>query len=277
MPDSQDILRLRVLLCFLKDNSKDNTVTGISRILNEEKYKVSRMMIALEKEGMLNRSDARHPVLTENGRKEAVRYSERLEITLNHLLYEGVDSENAMSDAFYWTLYSSDKTIETVRAAEERCRVKYELREQRQFGGGELCKRMRNGTYQFPFLIYRERVKNGSNISMANEGFEHPCILNVKDGIGTIQLRAVEVRGKSAISGKWMRGKVQNLKYFDNGSFVSVEKNADIISFPASVLKFNNIGMGAGQILHGSVCLKMECTAGILHMPESTAIFTMLI
>ena len=126
MPDSQDILRLRVLLCFLKDNSKDNTVTGISRILNEEKYKVSRILIALEKEGMLNRSDARHPVLTENGRKEAVRYSERLEITLNHLLYEGVDSENAMSDAFYWTLYSSDKTIETVRAAEERC-IEYEF------------------------------------------------------------------------------------------------------------------------------------------------------
>ena len=38
-----------------------------------------------------------------------------------------------------------------------------------------------------------------------------------------------------------------------------------------------NIGSGVGQILHGSVCLRMQCSVGTKHMPESTAIFTILI
>lgn len=38
-----------------------------------------------------------------------------------------------------------------------------------------------------------------------------------------------------------------------------------------------NRGSGVDQILHGSVCLKMKCSVGLMHMPESTAIFTVLI
>ena len=38
-----------------------------------------------------------------------------------------------------------------------------------------------------------------------------------------------------------------------------------------------NRGSGTDQILHGSVCLKMKCSVGFMHMPESTAIFTVLI
>lgn len=30
-------------------------------------------------------------------------------------------------------------------------------------------------------------------------------------------------------------------------------------------------------LLHGSVCLKMQCSVGDMHMPESTAVFTMFI
>lgn len=61
-------------------------------------------MIALEKEGLLDRSNPRMPHLTDLGEKRAKYYAERMEITLNHLLYEGVDIENAKSDAFQWAL-----------------------------------------------------------------------------------------------------------------------------------------------------------------------------
>ena len=38
-----------------------------------------------------------------------------------------------------------------------------------------------------------------------------------------------------------------------------------------------NRGSGVDQILHGSVCLKMKYSVGLMHIPESTAIFTVLI
>ncbi len=277
MPDTPEILRLRVLLCFLRENEKDCTVMEIARTLGEEHYTVSRAISALEKEGLISRKQPRRPQLTEAGRMQAQRYAERISTTMNHLLYEGVNVESAKNDAFYWALYNTDDTMEIIRSAEEKCRVKYELRDQKQFGGALLCKKLKDGEYRFPFIIYRENAKCGSNISMANEGFEHPCILSIKNGVGTLQLKALEITANSAATGKAMRGRIKNMKYFDNGNYINADENGNILSIPASVLSFKNVGEGMGQILHGLVCLRMKCTVGVLHMPESTAIFTILI
>ena len=38
-----------------------------------------------------------------------------------------------------------------------------------------------------------QRRSTESNISMANEGFDHPCELVVRDGVGIVHLRAVMV------------------------------------------------------------------------------------
>lgn len=276
MPDSSNVLRLRVLLCFL-DRDENCTVMGISRTLKEAKQNISRAMITLEKEGLLNRSNPRCPNLTELGYQKAKYYAERIEITLNHLLYEGVDMESARKDAFQWSLYCSDKTMETIRATEQRYRVKYELREKKKFSGRQLCELLKDGVYQFPFLIYREHVKNGTNISMANEGFEHPCTLYVDDGEGWIQLRAQSISAKSASSGMLLRGRAQSIQYFDSGRFVDSERDGNVFSFPAEALQFVNMGSGIGQILHGSCPVKIVCSVGLIHMPESSAIFTILI
>lgn len=277
MEETSKILKLRVLLCFLRSDPEDCTVTGISRTLGEEKYSVSRAIASLEREGYVSREDVRNPIITEKGYKAASRYAERLEITMNHLLYEGVDMESAQRDALYWALFCTDSTMDAVRATEERYRVKYELRDKKQFGGAELCRHLSDGCYQFPFLIFREHIKNGSNLSMANEGFEHPCSLVIEDGVGTVQLRAHTVSAKSKASGMLMNGRVRNIRYFSAGRYVSAESNGQVFSLPADALQFVNVGSGTGQILHGSVCIQVDCSVGVLHMPESTAIFTVLI
>lgn len=277
MPNRSDILKLRILLCFLKTGRNGCNVTGISKTLIEEKYTISRMLIAMEKEGLIDRSDMRNPVLTEKGKEEAWRFSERIDITLSYLMYEGVDIENARKDAFHWALYSTDKTMEVIFAVEERHRVKNELSAKKCFNGETLCRKLKNASYQFPFMLYRNEAKNGKNISMANEGFEHPCVLYVEEGVGNIRLRAVGVNEKSGLTGRSMFGRVQSLQYFDNGIYCNAEKNGDVLSFPAKVLSFVNVGSGPGQVLHGSVRLKMECSVGTVHMPDSEAVFTMII
>lgn len=277
MPDSPEILRLRVLLCFLRGDERDRTVMEIARTLREEHYSVSRVIAALEKDGLISKEHPRKPHLTEKGELLARRYAERIDITTNHLLYEGVGAESAAKDAYYWALYNTDDTMEVIRSAEEKYRVKYELRDKKQFDGGTLCKRLKDGEYLFPFIIYRESAKNGGNISMANEGFEHPCVLSIRDGVGTLSIRAVDVTANSAATGKSMHGHVDSLKYFDSGSYISADRSGNVLSLPASVLKFKNIGAGIGQILHGQVCMRMRCSVGVIHMPESTAIFTILI
>ena len=275
--DSQEILKLRVLLSFLNEEESLCTVTGLSDILGEGKQKISRMLIAMEKDGLIDRSDSRRPHLTETGRQKAEFYSERTNVVLNHLLYEGLDITIAEHDAYAWALYSSDETMSLIRSQERRYKAKYELRKTETFDGTELCAHLGDGEYQFPFLIYRESVRDGSNLSMANAGFEHPCTLSVKDGKGTICLHPLNISAKSFITRKEMNGRVRKLKYLSNDTFIPATDDGECITFPADVLKFINIGSGMGQILHGSVCLKMQCSVGTVHMPESTAIFTIMI
>lgn len=246
-------------------------------MLGTGKQKMHRIFMSLEKEGLIDRSNARRPILTATGREKACYYENRINIVLNHLLYEGLDMDNAEHDAYAWALFSSDKGMEIIRSSEQRYRAKYELRRCEQFGGDELCRHLQDGEYKLPFLIYKEHMSGGSNLSMSNSGFEHPCILTVKNNIGTICLRSKEISARSPVTGREMIGRVRMLSYWYGKSYQPAVSEGGMISFSANALSFLNIGSGMEQILHGSVCLKMQCTVGTNHMPEATAIFVVML
>ena len=278
MPESLEILKMRALICFLNEDPALCTVTGLADILSEGKQKISRLLMSLEKEGLLDRSDLRRPRLTQAGREQAAYYEKRTNIVLNHLLYEGLDLNDAEHDAYAWARFSSERGMEIIKSSEQRYRAKYELRRQKEFGGEELCRHLAYGEYSFPFLIYRETVRGGTNLSMANEGFRHPCVLRVADGRGQIVLQPVDLSAKSPLTGRKMNGRVRKLTILQpDGVFMRAEENGESLAFSADVLHFLNIGEGMGQILHGSVCIRMQCSVGTMHMPESTAIFTIMI
>ena len=74
----------------------------------------------------------------------------------------------------------------------------------RDFHGGDICNYLKDGSYYFPFIIYREQIKNHNNLSMANKGFENPCELIVKDHEGLVYLAVKTVSAESMSSGKKM-------------------------------------------------------------------------
>lgn len=62
-----NILKVKILLCFLNMRESYLNVTNLAVTLGEEKYAISRAFTALEKAGLLDRSDKRKPVLTSMG------------------------------------------------------------------------------------------------------------------------------------------------------------------------------------------------------------------
>lgn len=182
--------------------------------------------------------------------------------------------DSAKQDAYVWARYCTDGTMDVVRSSENRYRLKYELRGRKQFDGSTVCRFLQDGIYQIPFVLYREQMKNGNNISSANDGFEHPCTLSVKNGVGTVHLRAVNAVRQAAL-GEVATGKVSAIKYFLNGWYIDAEASGDIFSFPADVLTFLNFGTGTGQILHGSVGLQLECSHDMGRAAQ--VIFTIMI
>ena len=112
---------------------------------------------------------------------------------------------------------------------------------------------------------------------MVNEGFEHPGILSVTDGVGTIRLHATTLNARSAKTGAAMKGKVKSLKYFDSGDFIDAERKDDIISFPAESFSFYNLRPGFSPLLHGTLPIRITANIGTMYMPESIAFFSVFL
>lgn len=258
MQNEIEILKVRTLLCFLKREAEDCTVTKIAKTLGEEKYTISRILSVLEKDGLVDKENARRPKLTEKGKRFADNYAERIQTSTNHLVYEGVDINHAQADAFHWALYNSEKTMEIIRNTNERWRVKYEIHEKQQFTGSAFCKRMKDGIYTFPFYLYCE-----NQMAYVNEGFEHTCVLVVKNGVGTIRVKTKPITPQST------EKQVKSLKYMEYGEEINAEYDGSIVSFPAAILQF--MTMQGGKVLHGSAKLK------VVYQEECNALFTILI
>lgn len=112
---------------------------------------------------------------------------------------------------------------------------------------------------------------------MGNQGFEHPCEWIVKNHKGMIYLTVRVVSARSAMDGKTMEGRVNRVQYLLDGEFRDAGRDGRYVYFPVTALQFISMGKGRDTLLHGSVCLKMQCTAGEIHMPESIAVLTVLI
>lgn len=275
MAESSEVLRLRVLLSFYND--ENTTVTGLARSLGEEKYTISRLLSAMEEEGVVDRSNNRHPKLTSEGIEAAERYAKRVDTLVNYLLFKGVGMENARPDALKMALHMSDESVDALRREEELETVKYEFRDRRKFSGSEFFSKLPDGNYKLSFIVYREKANNVTNVSMANEGFEHPGILSVTDGVGTIRLKVTTLNARSAKTGDAMKGKVKSLRYFDNGDYIAAEQDGDIIAFPAESFHFYNLRPGFDPVLHGTLPIKITANVGTMHMPDSIAFFTILL
>lgn len=112
---------------------------------------------------------------------------------------------------------------------------------------------------------------------MANNGFENPCILRVRGGKGTILLTTKKISAESGADGHQMAGKIDQVQYFDRHRYVAAGQEGDVISFPANAMRFLNRGTGMTQFLCGTIRLKMHCSVGRIHMPESETLFSITI
>ena len=278
MPETLTPFQIQLLLYYLEAEPKKRTVTDSAKILGTTKWAVTRALDALEKQDVVERQENRKTVLTASGKKLAEKCRGQMKILEQYMQYQDIPpvqiKENALralSAGF------SDEFMARLAEQEGRMRLKEIFAGHRNFHGGDICNYLKDGSYYFPFIIYREQIKNHNNLSMANRGFENPCELIVKDHEGLVYLAVKTVSAESMSSGKKMEGRVNKMQYLYDGEFRDGGIDGRYVYFPVTALNFIAMGKGRDTLLHGSVCLKMRCSVGDMHMPESTAIFTMFI
>ena len=271
-------LQIQLLLYYLSTEPSKRTVTDSARNLRVGKWVITRAMDSLEKLNIVERLGNRKTVLTVSGEKIAKTYQKQMKVLEQYMLYQDIPPAQIKENALRALAAGfSDEFMERLAEQESRMHIKEIFAGRRDFHGGDICNYLSDGSYYFPFIIYREQIKNHNNLSMANRGFENPCEVIVKDHEGLVYLAVKTVSAQSMSSKNKMEGRIQKMQYLYDGEFRDGGIDGRYVFFPVTALRFISMGKGRDTLLHGSVCLKMQCSVGDMHMPESTAVFTMFI
>ena len=204
-----NILKVKILLCFQNMREQDLNVTNLAVTLGEEKYAISRAFTALEKEGLLDRSEKRKPVLTSLGQGMARQYKYKVEGVIDHLLNAGVSQEDAR---------------EELKEQGKSRQIKLSFHEGMHFDGDRLCRLYKDGKEPLTFLIYKNKVEEERGLSVWNDRFENPCTLQVQDARGFVILHTHRVPGKFRFF------------YWDGNEWRGMEQHGAVLSFPARYL-----------------------------------------
>ena len=278
MSENLNGIQIQLLLYFLEAEPKKRTVTDAARYLNKPKSTLTHILDSLDELALMERVESRKSVLTAAGKRTAQELLHQRKILEQYMQYQDIPPAQVKENALRaLSAGFSDEFMDRLTEQEGRMRLKEIFAGHRDFHGGDICNYLKDGSYYFPFIIYREQIKNHNNLSMANRGFENPCELIVKDHEGLVYLAVKTVSAESMSSGKKMEGRVNKMQYLYDGEFRDGGIDGRYVYFPVTALNFIAMGKGRDTLLHGSVCLRMQCSVGDMHMPESTAVFTMFI
>lgn len=264
-------VRVKILLSILKMKEKELSAANIAKTLHISKSTVSRAADSFANEKILYEKELK---FTPYGEKQVKRIDHEKEILQNWFISEGgMSFQEAEDQAIHLLLCTAEQTrellIEKLASATNRCAL-CDVD-----GFCEMCidYLLADGEYSIAYTIYKDNSKEHLQVSMANEGFCHPGILRVKDGVGYVYLKSKRLVRPLPTGKGMMSGQVDEVAYLMNHQFKAAVRNNNIWSFPTSCMKFTyNKGEG---VLLGSAPLKMKCSSGSMYMPESVAIFTL--
>ena len=246
--------QIQLLLYYLTAEPSKRTVTDSARSLNVSKWVVTRTLDTLEKLNIVERLENRKTVLTVPGVKLAEKYQKQKKVLEKYMQYQDIPPAQIKDNAFRALAAGfSDEFMERLAEQESRMHIKEIFAGRRDFHGGDICNYLSDGSYYFPFIIYREQIKNHNNLSMANRGFENPCEVIVKDHEGLVYLAVKTVSAQSMSSKNKMEGRIQKLQYLYDGEFRDGGIDGRYVFFPVTALRFISMGKGRDTLLHGSV------------------------
>ena len=104
---------------------------------------------------------------------------------------------------------------------------------------------------------------------MAMIGFEDIDEIVQENGESYLELKLKEMAAHSRANGKMMAGKLKTLKYEHNEVLVEARIENNIVKIPMEACRIHR-WTGIGTM--GIVPVTVTCSAGPVHMPESTAL-----
>lgn len=262
--------KLTYLLYLFKQKDMNYTVTRMAQEVGVSKSTFSRVLNNFYQEGLT--SEKGKGALTCQGCQLANKYLKDIN-KLSQWLKSVSDfnDEEAYQEALSLILTLSSSAREKIVNNTSKERLFEMIDNVKEINGDMLSANLDDGQYPFAFTIYKV---NRLEISMANDGFYHPGILEIKMGLGRIILKPKEVERESMKGKVILKGKLETLKYLENEKFINCEIIRGDYIIPISKLRFYY--SKDERVLQTSIKIKVRPSVGKQHMPESEAIMTII-
>jgi len=259
-------------LLFLYEHQETNyTITKMAQHIGVSKSTLSRVLNTFYQDGLvLEKGKGKLSCL---GCKQARQYKKEIQKITNWLMNTAdFKQEEAYQEALTLILSLSHQGKLKLVNHTNIARL-FELIENIKYINGDmLSANLDDGQYPFAFTVYKE---DGIGISMANDGFVHPALLNVCLGRGELLLTVKEVEHESLMGKMVLKGKLSSLKYQIDGQYQEAELLHDNYIIPISQLHFYY--SKDERILQTAFKIRVQANVGLIHMPESEAIITIII
>ena len=262
--------RLVYLLFLYEHKDKGYTLTRIAQEMGISKSTVSRLLNTFYQEGLLQEKGKGD--LSCQGCQLARNYQKDIN-KLADWLQDSADFNHneAYQEAVILILTLTKEAREKLVNNTSKERLFKLIHNVKEISGDMLAAHLDDGEYPFAFTIYKN---DRTSISMANDGFYHPGILKVKLGHGELVFKPREVEHESIMGKIILKGKLDTMKYqVDNEYFLSKVLRGDFI-IPVSKLHFHY--SREEKLLQASLKVKLIPEVGIIHMPESEAVLTIM-
>lgn len=130
---------------------------------------------------------------------------------------------------------------------------------------------LKKGSFEVGFQLFKyhqDKNKIGE-VSMADQGFSKPAVLQKNNRGVYLELTIKEMKAVSRITGELMTGHLTGLKYEENGVIVKPVIRGGKVKIPLEVFQVQDTGEGR---IEASLLIMATCSVGRKHMPESSAL-----
>ena len=263
--------KLAYLLFLYKQKETNCTVTRLAEEFGVSKSTFSRVLKIFYHENLIIQKGK--GILSTKGEKLAKNYFKDIaEIKLWLKNISNLSDEEAYQEALTLVLVLSNKTRYNLISDLYKKKLFEKIDKIKSISGDMLTVNLEDGKYQFAFTIYK---LNKLEISMANDGFVHPGILEINNGKGNLILFPKEIEHESLLGNIILKGQVDSLKYMLDQEFISSQNIKNSYIIPIDRLKFHYCK--EERILQTSIKIKVRANVGIIHMPESCAVLNIIL
>ncbi|WP_297669400.1 NEAT domain-containing protein [Thomasclavelia sp.] len=263
--------KLAYLLFLYKQKETNCTVTRLAEEFGVSKSTFSRVLNIFYHENLIIQKGK--GILSTKGEKLAKNYFKDIaEIKLWLKNISNLSDEEAYQEALTLVLVLSNKTRYNLISDLYKKKLFEKIDKIKSISGDMLTVNLEDGKYQFAFTIYK---LNKLEISMANDGFVHPGILEINNGKGNLILFPKEIEHESLLGNIILKGQVESLKYMLDQEFISSQNIKNSYIIPIDRLKFHYCK--EERILQTSIKIKVRANVGIIHMPESCAVLNIIL